>query len=242
MAIKNEDLMNELKSIIEDNHRFEDSDLFPFESEVSDGSSSDNFTNFTDGYVDVSAYFFPGRDTIYPQGDGDPEQQKRADNVDKIIKNLENIDDDAIELFYEKNSDDGKFTDEFESLDSFKDWYKNYEYGSSDKKYDDLADDVREEMYDYYSDSPAYVGVRALIYDSKDSGGVVTLQSYFNDDLSYKRESVGGWAKMQGFQSGDGSNIGNHYIYDKEFEWHNLDELKQILEDNIDAAYSSLGL
>ena len=112
-----------------------------------------------------------------------------------------------------------------------------------------LWEDFDEFDHDYYLETPAFIGVALKLYDNdnyhNDLGNgkhLARLESYFNDDLSYGRERVGGWARMMGMTSADGSDLGNHYIYLDEFSYDTFDELKSKLKEKVGKAYDSLGL
>lgn len=262
--IKEMNAMEELKDIMLDGDKFENNDFYP-NVDVSDGSSYDGFINFTDGFVTVSANYTPHWDSDLTFKGGDNEEQKnRAKNAQLILDNLLSP---ALNDFYDwniKGKDDNEWFKEFPTFDDFKKWYDNYtpyqndptpslfdktEKFALDPKHDKLWDEFNEFDHDYYSDTPAFIGVQLKLYDNdnrrNDLGNgkhLARLESYFNDDLSYGRESVGSWARLMGMVSADGSDIGNHYIYLDEFGYDTFDELKNKLKEKIGKAYDSLGL
>jgi len=262
--IKEMNAMEELKDIMLDGDKFENNDFYP-NVNVSDGSSYDGFINFTDGFVTISANYTPHWDSdLTFKGGNNEEQKNRAKNAQLILDNLLSP---ALNDFYDwniKGKDDNEWFKEFPTFDDFKKWYDKYtpyqndptpslfdenEKFALDPKHDKLWDEFNEFDHDYYSDTPAFIGVQLKLYDNdnrrNDLGNgkhLARLESYFNDDLSYGRESVGSWARLMGMVSADGSDIGNHYIYLDEFGYDTFDELKNKLKEKIGKAYDSLGL
>lgn len=263
--IKEMNAMEELKDIMLDGDKFENNDFYP-NVNVSDGSSYDGFINFTDGFVTISANYTPHWDSELTFKDGGNEEQKnRAKNAQLILDNLLSP---ALYDFYDWNikgkDENAEWLEEFPTFDEFKNWYDNYtpyqidptpslfdknEKFTLDPKHDKLWDEFNDFDHDYYADTPAFIGVQLKLYDNdnyrNDLGNgkhLARLESYFNDDLSYGRESIGSWARLMGMTSADGSDIGNHYIYLDEFAYETFDELKDKLKEKIGKAYDSLGL
>ena len=262
--VKEMNAMEELKDIMLADDRFGDNDFYA-STDVSDGSSYDGFINFTDGFVDVKCSYTPHMDSELTFRGGDSEEQKtRAKNAQLILDNLLSP---ALYDYYDwniKGKDDNEWFKEFPTFDQFKEWYDNYtpyltdnnptlfdDLGETkvDPKHDKLWEDFDEFDHDYYLETPAFIGVALKLYDNdnyhNDLGNgkhLARLESYFNDDLSYGRERVGGWARMMGMTSADGSDLGNHYIYLDEFSYDTFDELKSKLKEKVGKAYDSLGL
>lgn len=261
--IKEMNAMEELKEIMLDNDRFGENDFYA-RTDVSDGSSYDGFLNFTDGFVTVMCDYTPHWDSELTFKDGGNEEQKiRAKNAQLILDDLLSP---ALKDFYDWNikDKDSEWLEEFPTFEEFKDWYDNYtpyqndptpslfeEFGkfALDPKHDSLWDEFNDFDHDFYSESPAFIGVALKLYDNdnyrndlKNGKHLARLESYFNDDLSYGRERVGSWARTMGMVSADGSDIGNHYIYLDEFAYETFDELKSKLKEKIGKAYDSLGL
>lgn len=262
--IKEMNAMEELKDIMLNGDKFENNDFYP-NVDVSDGSSYDGFINFTDGFVTVSANYTPHMDSELTFNGGDNEEQKnRAKNAQLILDEMLSP---ALYDFYDwniKGKDDNEWFKEFPTFDEFKDWYDNYtpyqkdpnpslfdenEKFALDPKHDELWDEFNDFDHDYYLETPAFIGVQLKLYDNdnyrNDLGNgkhLARLESYFNDDLSYGRESIGSWARLMGMTSADGSDIGNHYIYLEEFGYDTFDELKSKLKEKIGKCYDSLGL
>lgn len=241
--------MEELKDIMLNDDKFENNDFYP-NVDVSDGSSYDGFINFTDGFVTVSASYTPHMDSELTFKGGDNEEQKnRAKNAQLILDEMLSPD---LYDFYDwniKGKDDNEWLKEFPTFDEFKDWYDNYTPYQKDPKHDELWDEFNGFDHDYYLETPAFIGVQLKLYDNdnyrNDLGNgkhLARLESYFNDDLSYGRESIGSWARLMGMTSADGSDIGNHYIYLEEFGYDTFDELKSKLKEKIGKCYDSLGL
>lgn len=264
MALKSDDFMNELVDIVTDDKRLEYNDLFAFEPDVSNGSSYDGFINFTDGFIDYKAQYIPKRDCCVSfNGGKNKAQQKRAANAQKILDSLcsYNFDDFFEYQICNERFDAHNFKDEFETVDDFKNWFENYQpyevdptpslfTGKNSFYLDPNHDRLYEQFLEYddeeYQDSPAFVGICVKLYDEENRHGdnwrMARVESYFNDDLSYGREHVGGWARLMGMTSADGSDIGNHYIYLSEFQYTTLNDLKKKLSPRIQKAYHSLGL
>lgn len=262
--IKEMNAMEELKDIMLDDNRFENNDFYP-RANVSDGSSYDGFINFTDGFIDVKCDYTPHWDSELTFKGGDNEEQKnRAKNAQLILDNLLSP---SLCDFYDwniKGEDDSEWLKEFPTFEDFKNWYDTYtpyqvdptpslfdefEKFALDPKHDSLWDEFNEFDHNYYSESPAFIGVQLKLYDNdnrrNDLGNgkhLARLESYFNDDLSYGRECVGSWARLMGMTSADGSDIGNHYIYLDEFDYDTFDELKSKLKEKIGKCYNSLGI
>lgn len=262
--LKEMDAMKELESIMLANGRFEDNDFYAT-TDVSDGSSYDGFLNFTDGFVDVKCNYVPHWDSeLTFKGGDNSEQETRAKNAQVILDNLL---EPALKDFYDwniKDNNESDWFDEFPTFDDFANWYNTYEPFKDDPtyplfkelgklkldpKHDKLWEDFDEFDHDFYSESPAFIGVALKLYDNdnyrndlKNGKHLARLESYFNDDLSYGRERVGGWARKMGIISADGSDVGNHYIYLDEFAYDTFDELKEKLTEKVGKAYDSLGL
>lgn len=263
--IKEMNAMEELKDIMLNDDKFENNDFYP-NVNVSDGSSYDGFINFTDGFVTISANYTPHWDSELTFKDGGNEEQKnRAKNAQLILDNLLSP---ALYDFYDWNikgkDENAEWLEEFPTFDDFKNWYDSYvpnqiDHTPSlfegmgtfyvDPKHDKLYEEFSDFDHDYYADTPAFIGVQLKLYDNdnyrNDLGNgkhLARLESYFNDDLSYGRESIGSWARLMGMTSADGSDIGNHYIYLDEFAYETFDELKSKLKEKIGKCYDSLGL
>lgn len=258
--IKEKSFMEELAEIVSDHERFMANDLLALTPDVSDGSSYDGFINFTDGFVDVKAAYTPKQyysGDLHFNGGKNPKQKKRAANAQKIHDSLcqHNFRD-----FFDYGMDD-EFKAEFETAEDFETWFNEYQphqkdptlslfSGKPDFYLDPKHDSLYEEFLEYddreYEDTPAFLGVRLMLYDKDNWRGghkrMARLDSYFNDDLSYGRESVGSWARLMGMVSADGSDIGNHYIYTSEFQYTTLNDLKKKLAPRVQKAYESLGM
>lgn len=263
---KSKNFMEEVADIIRHGghlHQFEeDCDMHV---EVNGGESWDGFINFTDGYVDKHTSYVPIMDEHLTFKGFNKKTRHNAMNVQKVLDCLEGTDGMVCD-FYDWNLDKDEYAevkDKFNSREEFVNWYNDYVPNQyhykqlslfdgkpcatriTDPKLDKLYDDIQEFCSNYYTDSPAFIGVCCRLYDSdnrrndnKDGKNLCVIESYFNDDLSYGRESVGAWA---------GTNcIGNHFgkqvIYTDEFAWNNLGDLKRKLSTRVKKAYESLGV
>lgn len=261
--IKEKSAMDEIAEIVRCDDRFSSYDLIQLEPDISDGSSYDGFINFTDGFVDLKAEYIPKMDEqLWFSEKGSRGQKKRAENAQKIIDNMFTYN---FRDFFDLHLQDAKdwladFQKEFESADDFKKWFEKYDpyekdptpdlfdgkHYPLDRKHDRLYEYFLECDEDEYRESPAFVGVMVKLYDKDNwrGGGkrMARVTSYFNDDLSYGREHVGGWARLMGMVSADGSDIGNHEIYISEFQYTTFNDLKKKLRPRIQKAYESLNL
>lgn len=258
--IKDNSVMDELKEIMECDDKFGDEGLC-YNTDVSDGSSYEGFINFTDGFVDVKAYYYVRNNELTFKKEGSEGQKERAENAQKILDNLMEPDYSS---FYKDYILGSEWESEFDSLDAFIDWYNNYNpyekdptpslfeeglHYDLDPKHDKLWDKFNDYDMDYYENTPAFIGVALKLYDNDNSRNdlnngkhLARLESYLNDDLGYGRDRVGGWARQLGMVSADGSDIGNHVIYLNEFAYDTVDELKEKLKVYVNDAYKSLGL
>jgi hypothetical protein len=256
--------MNELLDIVKDDDRLESNDLITLEPDVSDGSSYDGFINFTDGFIDCKAEYTPKRNEwLRFNGNKNKAQIKRAINAQKIHDHLceYNFSDFFDWHIKDEDGDSHEFFEEFPTVNDFEKWFNEYKPFEKDptpslftNKVEFQIDPKHDELYEYflecddeeYSESPAFLGVCLKLYDQENRHGdykrMARVESYFNDDLSYGREHVGGWARLMGMTSADGSDIGNHYIYLSEFQYTTLNDLKRKLKPRIQKAYESLGM
>lgn len=249
--IKNEDFMKGIAELF-DERGF--GDLCALEPDVSDGSSYDGFVNFTDGFVDCKAEYVPFRDEPLVFKGFTEEQKKNAENAQKCHDCFMD-EDDLLTSYYKDNRDD--LSDKW-NQDEFIEWWHRYipEEGhweqldlftgescftkTSDPKLDEIYFNTQEYIDCYYNDSPAFVGVSCRLYDEDNSHTgykMCRLISYFNDDLSYGRECVGSWAG----KSADGKPIGNHCVYEEEFDWNDYEDLISKLREKLPLAYETLG-
>lgn len=262
--IKADDFMSEIAEIVSCNNRLAENDLFAYEPDVSNGSSYDGFINFTDGFVDCKAEFTPKRDygVFNFNGGRSKAQKERAKNAQIILDNLEshNFSDFYDWHIKDEDGDCHEFYEEFPTCEDFENWYFGYhayepdptpdlfdgKHYPIDREHDHLYEYFLEVDDEEYSESPAFCGVCVKLYDEDNYHGdhkrMARVESYINDDLSYGREHVGGWARLVGIVSADGSDVGNHYIYLKEFEYTTFNDLKKKLKVHVDKAYDSLGL
>lgn len=261
--VKTQNFMEQIKDIVICDNRLDNGDLWPYEPDVSDGSSYDGFINFTDGFVDYKAPYTPKKDCCLSFNGGRSKAQKeRAKNAQIILDNMlaynfRDFFDYHIEI---EDGDCHKFAAEFETSKDFETWFNAYipyqkdptpdlfdgKHYPLDPEHDKLYEYFLEEDDEEYSDIPAFCGVCVKLYDEDNYHGdhkrMARVESYFNDDLGYGRVRVGGWARLMGIVSADGSDRGNHYIYLKEFEYKTFGELKRKLKGYVDKAYCSLGL
>lgn len=266
MAIKSKDFMNDVKKIVRDcgplvewESWSEDEEL-DYHISVSGGESYDGFINFTDGFVDRCVPYVPLRDEHLTFKGFNKATRKNAAEVQKVLDNLENTDGMVINYF-DWNLED-EFKSNFESGEKLLEWYNNYNPREShyeqlglfnggepvrtvitDPKLDELYDNIQEFCDNYYSDSNAFVGITVRLYDTDNwrnnsNRKTCIIESYFNDDLSYGRESVGAWAGKNII----GNYFGKQVIYSSEFEWNNKKDLLAKLNRRIGKAYDSLGL
>ena len=265
--IKSKSFMDDVKDIVKNCGplaQFEewdddDSDLDSHIS-VSGGESYDGFINFTDGFVDRCLPYVPNNDEHLTFKGFNKETRKNAENVQKVLDALESTDGMVKDYWYELDDD---LKAKFEDGDSLLEWYAAYEPRqyheeqldlfsgkpcktyTTDPKLDELYDNIQEYCDDYYSETCAFVGITVRLYDtdnyrntSKDHKHQCVIESYFNDDLSYGRESVGAWAGKNII----GNYFGKQVIYSSEFEWTKKSDLLAKLNRRIGKAYESLGM
>ena len=234
--IKTDEFLDKLKNVMVNEDRLE---FLIYNVDISNGSSYDGFTNYTDGFINIRAYYTPFIDDYLTLSGGtNEEQQKRAKNAQKIIDSFFVYKTD--DYWYDCIRDDENLLKRFPTKESFKEFFETAK--SSNEEDSRILDNFYEYNDDYYSEYPAFIGIMLKLYDMADGTHEARLESYVNDDFGYGRESVGGWARQMGIISADGSSVGNHYIYLDEFCYDTFDELKSKLKEKIDKAYDSLGL
>ena len=265
--IKSKCFMDSVKEIVKncgplsDWEEYADDDDLEQHISVNGGESYDGFINFTDGFVDRCVPYVPRQDEHLTFKGFDKESRKNASEVQKVLDNLEDT-DSMVKDYFDwnlKNEDDNSF----ESADDLLEWYNNYEPHQvhyhqlglfnggkpvetviSDPKLDELYDDITEFCDDYFTESNAFIGITVRLYDTDNwrntdkKSHQCVIESYFNDDLSYGRESVGAWAGKNCI----GNYFGKQVIYSSEFTWNNQKDLLEKLNRRIGKAYSSLGL
>lgn len=261
--IKSKDFMKQLVEVVENNVHYDDDYYHEMEPSVNGGESWDGFINFTDGTIDYAAEFNPlvlGK-RLYVSG-VDAVSNKNAEKVQKLVYDMMD-DTGAIKNYFEDCFD--KVNDmlpetakPFKSPEDAYEWYINFEPNYSGKSdqydlfggtsmsgeeanaeryYEELNDEVSEYIMDYFSESPAYIGVLVTLHDDREEGKVCNVMSYVNDDYGYGREVVGAWAGKNVI----GEGIGNHYIYDQSFTWKNLSDLKRNLAKHVALAAKTIG-
>lgn len=257
---KSEEFMKELVAIVEEESPFMGDNFIDVETDYNGGESWSGFINFTDGTIDRRAYWMPGTYSNLRLKGVDAVSSKNATKVQKLVDSLES-EDDKIVSFFEDNLD--KVNDMLPETakpfktaeDAFK-WYMNFDPNEESDQYDifggtshsgerknlevfyeELNDDINEYIQEFYSESPAFVGILVILDDDKEEGKVCRVQSYVNDDLGYGREAVGAWAGKNVI----GEGIGNHYIYDQSFTWKNLSDLKRNLAKHVALAAETIG-
>ena len=251
-GVKSKEFMDELVDILVSNVYFDSEvGLLALEPEVSNGESYSGFINFTDGFADYkAAWRAANEDPSYQPhfSNVPPEAQKVIDEIldfdaiyNEIFKDyLDEINDMLPETAKPfKNAKEAvKFWSEYDpneesdQYDLFGGRTKSGERANLDLFYDKLREKIWEWFDSYYDGREPFLGVRFLLHDGEDGKpNTCTVQSYVCDDLGYGRESVGKWA----------GNIGNHYIYDKEFKWTDLEDLKRQLEKHVRAAAATIG-
>lgn len=232
---------------------------------VNGGESYDGFINFTDGFVDRCVPYIPLSDEHLTFKGVDKASTKNAKEVQKVLDYLENT-DRIVEDYFDWNLDE-KFKTEgevfFKNGKELVAWYNNYiprqshfeqlglfnggkpvETIITDPELDELYDTIQEYCDNYYTEANAFVGITVRLYDadnwrngSEKGSKQCVIESYFNDDLTYGRESVGSWAGKNVI----GNSFGKQVIYSSEFDWKNLTDLKQKLNRRITKAYTCLG-
>ena len=252
-GVKSKEFMDELVEILVSNVDFDEAvGLIEIEPEVSNGESYSGFINFTDGFADYKA--------MWRAANEDPSQQPHFSNVppeaQKVIDSLTDFDAIYKDIFEDmldtindmlpetakpfKSADEVfKFWSEYDpneesdQYDLFGGRTKSGERANLDRFYEELREKTWEWFDSYYESREPFLGVRFLLHDGDEDGkpNTCVVQSYVCDDLGYGRESVGRWA----------GNIGNHYIYDKTFQWTDFEDLKRQLEKHVRAAAATIG-
>lgn len=263
MAQKTKNFMESIKEIVRDCgplaewESWGDIDELDYRISVNGGESYDGFLNFTDGFVDRCVPYVPLRDEHLTFKGFNKKTRKNAENVQKVLDWLEDT-DSMVKDYFDWDLKD-EFKDIFESGDKLLEWYKGYiprqphteqlglinDTVIATASLDELYESIQEFCDDYYSESNAFVGITVRLYDtdnyrntSKNGKHQCVIESYFNDDLSYGRESVGNWAGKNII----GKNFGKQVIYSSEFEWTSRKDLMQKLNRRIGKAYESLGV
>lgn len=235
--IKTKKFMNDIKEVVKSCGplvEWEDYARDPdYYYNVSCGESHDGFRNFTDGFVYHEVPYFPRRDVYLKFNGFDEESKKNAINVQKVLDKLEDT-DESVKLYYRWELDE-KLKADFENEDALSKWYKNYEDTDCGDKFYDLYHEIQEFCDNYYEDTPAFIGIAVRVYDKNHSCHV---ESFFNDDLEYGRESVGAWAGRNII----GQPYGKQVIYFKDFKWKRKSDLLEQLKGYAEKAYKSLGI
>lgn len=216
---------------------FEFDDLYALENQVSDGKSYDGFINHTDGFVYRQAYYTPRRDNPLTFKGFDSESEKRANEVQELHDSYVCNTDNSTDSYWYDNirgtDNENRWTD---SKD-FVEWYNNFDFNADNSDDDEsLYYEVQEYNDDWFSESPAFVGVAVRLYDpdnhrsGNDEKSVCVVESFFNDDFGYGRESSG-WGKYKH----------KHCIYQQEFDYDGLKDLQSQLAEHLPKAFESIG-
>lgn len=265
MAIKSKNFMNSIKAIVRDCgplvewESWSEPDELDSHISVNGGESYDGFINFTDGFINRCVPYVPLRDEHLTFKGFNKATRKNAKDVQKVLDYLENT-DSIVENYFDWNLEDD-FKSTFENGKKLTEWYNSYiprqshyeqlglfnggkpvETVITDPKLDKLYFDIQDFCDDYYSEACAFVGITVRLYDTDNwrnntDKKTCIIESYFNDDLSYGRESVGNWAGKNCI----GKHFGKQVIYSSEFTWNNKKDLVAKLNRRIGKAYDSLG-
>jgi len=188
---------------------------FGEEVETHDGSSYSGFISFCDGWVEAVAAvvlnpFSPGS-TVW----------MKDEKCKKILESLEDSEGILKEIY------ESEYKDKFATFEEFDEAYLDSAHGESDAVDYEKVD---EELMDWYAEAPAFIKVRLLL-----NGNTAKLSAFFNDDLSYGRESVGSWAGKNSV----GEPFGDHVIEEYETTFDDYDELYAFVEKNLPKVFDS---